>query len=105
MVAAEATKAGRPRTMNCPDCGAAMEPVAARNYFRCGHCGNCQFPEETGDGVHVTGAPVDMSCPVCQKPLQAADLESETVASWDRSRGCTSCMILFRTFYWYRTPR
>lgn len=73
--------------VNCPDCGAIMEPVAARNYLHCAHCGNCEFPEETGDGIHVTGERVEMSCPLCPKPLLAAVIEGETVAYCERCRG------------------
>jgi Zn-finger nucleic acid-binding protein len=73
--------------MNCPDCGAAMEVVANRNYFRCSHCGNCEFPEETGDGVRVLSDPSGLNCPVCAKPLQAAIIEGEPVAYCARCRG------------------
>jgi Zn-finger nucleic acid-binding protein len=73
--------------MNCPDCGAPMEVVANRNYFHCSHCGNCEFTQETGDGVHVLGDPAGLNCPVCAKPLQTAVIEGEPVSYCARCRG------------------
>jgi Zn-finger nucleic acid-binding protein len=81
--------------MNCPDCGAAMEPVANRNFLHCSHCNNFEFPEDTGDGIHVTGDPVEMSCPVCEKPLQSAVIEGETVAYCGRCRGFATFNHIF----------
>jgi Zn-finger nucleic acid-binding protein len=73
--------------MNCPDCGAAMEPVANRNVFHCSHCNNFEFPEDSGEGVRVLGDLVDFNCPVCQKPLQAAIIEGESINYCPRCRG------------------
>jgi len=73
--------------MNCPDCGAAMQLMGNRRYFRCDHCGNFQFHEETGDGVSPLGQPAGIDCPVCRTALQTALIEGEPVAYCDHCRG------------------
>jgi Zn-finger nucleic acid-binding protein len=73
--------------MNCPGCGAAMEPAGKRNYFRCTHCGDFHFPDETGDGVGVVGEPVGANCPLCRVPLVSALIEDETVCYCGHCRG------------------
>jgi Zn-finger nucleic acid-binding protein len=73
--------------MNCPGCGAAMEPAGNHNYFRCTHCGGFHFPKETGDGVAVVGEPVGAICPLCQLPLVSALIENETICYCDHCRG------------------
>ena len=67
--------------MNCPGCGAAMQIAGNRRHFRCDHCGNFHFPEETGDGVAPLGEPAGCDCPVCRVPLQKALIDGEPVAT------------------------
>src|SRR5260370_24088942 len=69
--------------MNCPGCGAAMEPAGNHNYSRCTHCGGFHFPKETGDGVAVFGEPVGATCPLCKLPLVSALIENETICYCD----------------------
>jgi Zn-finger nucleic acid-binding protein len=73
--------------MNCPGCGAAMEPVGNRNYFRCTHCDSYHFPEETGDRVAVVGEDTGALCPLCRVPLVSAHIDGETVCSCEHCRG------------------
>jgi Zn-finger nucleic acid-binding protein len=73
--------------MNCPSCGAALEPVGNHQHFHCTHCGNFYLPEETGDGVAVVGEPTGIACPVCQVPLVSALIEGETVCYCEHCRG------------------
>src|SRR5437870_813228 len=61
--------------MNCANCGAAMQPVGNRNYFRCPYCETFYFPEETADGVAVVGGDTQYACPVCEKHLTRAAID------------------------------
>jgi Zn-finger nucleic acid-binding protein len=73
--------------MNCLGCGAATQLVGNHNHFRCDHCGNYSFPQETGDGVAVVGDTLGADCPVCQQALVAAAVEGETVCYCGQCRG------------------
>jgi Zn-finger nucleic acid-binding protein len=73
--------------MNCPGCGAAMQLAGNRRHFRCDHCGNFHFPQETGDGVVPLGDPASTGCPVCQLPLKSALIDGESVNHCERCRG------------------
>ena len=81
--------------MNCPDCGAAMQPAGNRRHFLCSHCGNFHFPEETGDGISPLGEPADADCPVCHCPLQTAQIDGESVGYCDRCRGFLTATVIF----------
>ena len=50
--------------MNCANCGAGLNPVSNRNYFRCPYCETFHFPQEMGDGVAVLGGEARFDCPV-----------------------------------------
>lgn len=65
--------------MNCANCGAAMELIESRRYFRCRHCGTFHFPEPIdADGIRIVGhaqnAPV---CPVCNTGMAQALLDGD----------------------------
>ena len=81
--------------MNCPSCGAAMEPVGNRRYFRCTHCTSFEFPEEIADGVSPLGEPAGIDCPVCAKPLQTAAVDGEPVSYCERCRGFLAALDSF----------
>jgi Zn-finger nucleic acid-binding protein len=81
--------------MNCPGCGAAMQLAGNRRHFRCDHCGNFHFPDETGDGVAVLGEPAGADCPVCHEPLRAAAIDGEAVNYCDRCRGFLTATAAF----------
>ena len=81
--------------MNCPACGAEMAWIANRHHFRCAYCGRFEFPEETGDGVSVLSEPFGGSCPVCQLPLQAAEIEGESVGYCGQCRGFLTSLTAF----------
>lgn len=81
--------------MNCPDCGAAMEPVGNRKHLHCEHCGNFHFPEETGDGVSLLAEWAGLDCPVCSQALQKAQIEGEAVNYCDRCRGFLTTTVAF----------
>jgi Zn-finger nucleic acid-binding protein len=63
--------------MNCPNCGATMELVAGRRYFRCTHCGSYGFPEgPDAEGIRVIGTVADsLRCPVCEVAMSRALLD------------------------------
>lgn len=71
--------------LNCANCGAAMEPVGSRNYFRCPYCESFHFPDETPDGVAVIGDESRLGCPVCNEKLVAAAIHGDPV------RYCRTC--------------
>ena len=74
--------------MNCTSCGAAMELVESRRYFRCGHCGSYHFPETIeAEGIRISGTPADApGCPVCADPMSHAVMDDEHVVDF-----CTRC--------------
>jgi Zn-finger nucleic acid-binding protein len=74
--------------MNCHNCGAAMELVESRRYFRCRHCGSYHFPTTVeSDGIRVSGTPAGApGCPVCDKPMAHAVLDDEHAVDF-----CTTC--------------
>ena len=74
--------------MNCAGCGAAMELVESRRYFRCRHCGAYHFPETVdADGIRVSGTPADApGCPVCELPMAHAVLDDQYAVDF-----CTRC--------------
>jgi Zn-finger nucleic acid-binding protein len=81
--------------MNCPGCGAAMQLAGNRRHFRCDHCGNYHFPEETGDGVAPLGEVAGIDCPVCRLPLQAALIDGESVHYCGHCRGFLTATAAF----------
>jgi Zn-finger nucleic acid-binding protein len=64
--------------MNCRNCGAAMQPVGGRAYFRCQYCGTFEFPQTNGDGVASLGEVTKYPCPVCENPLEKAAVQGHT---------------------------
>jgi Zn-finger nucleic acid-binding protein len=73
--------------MNCPNCGAAFQPVDNRSHFRCQYCETFHFPVETGDGIAVVGGNAQHDCPVCAKTLTRAAVECHTVEYCSTCRG------------------
>ena len=74
--------------MNCANCGAAMELIESRRYFRCRHCGSYHFPTtvET-EGIRVSGVGANApGCPVCELPMAHAVLDEEHPVDF-----CTTC--------------
>lgn len=63
--------------MNCQNCGAAMELIESRRYFRCPHCGSYHFPHSIeDDGIRIVGhLPDAPKCPVCAIPMAQALLD------------------------------
>jgi Zn-finger nucleic acid-binding protein len=82
--------------MNCPTCGAGLEPADDLTHFRCTRCGAPHFPEGSGDGVAVVGEPVGALCPLCRAPLVTALVEEQTVCYCDRCRGFLAEIETFR---------
>src|SRR5262245_60424644 len=81
--------------MNCRNCGAAMDLVAGRDYFRCDYCTSFYFPNETGDGVRVVGGPSGLACPVCETALQDGRVEGESVHYCPNCRGFLAANAAF----------
>jgi Zn-finger nucleic acid-binding protein len=73
--------------MNCPHCGAAMEPADDPDSVLCTDCGGAPLREEAADGVDVIGEPVGALCPLCRVPLVSALIEDETVCYCGQCRG------------------
>ena len=69
----------RVRAMNCQNCGAAMELVESRRYFRCRHCGAFHFPQSVeADGIRIVGhLPDGRKCPVCATAMAQAMLDDD----------------------------
>ncbi len=65
--------------MNCHNCGAAMELVESRRFFRCRHCGTFHFPESVeADGLRIVGhLPDAPKCPVCATAMAHAVLDGD----------------------------
>jgi Zn-finger nucleic acid-binding protein len=79
--------------MNCPGCGAALEPAGDLNSFPCPQCG-LQLPEETSNGVAL-GQPVGALCPLCRVALVSAQIEGETVCHCGQCHGFLAEMETF----------
>ena len=73
--------------MNCVNCGAGLQPVGNRSYFRCPYCETFHFPEETGDGVAVVGGDTAFACPVCEQRLTQAAIDGHHVSYCKVCRG------------------
>ncbi len=71
--------------MNCRNCGAAMEFVAARNHFRCAYCETIHVPEPLDEGVVVTDQEHRLSCTRCAVRVMKGSIEGKPVAY------CTTC--------------
>jgi Zn-finger nucleic acid-binding protein len=74
--------------MNCANCGAAMELIESRRYFRCRHCGSYHFPAtvET-EGIRISGVGAHApDCPVCELPMAHAVLDDKHPVDF-----CTTC--------------
>ena len=84
--------------MNCSNCGAAMELVAGRRYFRCAHCGSYSFPDgPEADGIRVIGnTPDPLSCPVCSVDMARALLDS--IHPIDYCGTCRGVLLPRQTF-------
>src|SRR5918993_1767979 len=65
--------------MNCSNCGAAMDLIESRRYFRCRHCGTFRFPEPIdAEGIRIAGHPPNApGCPVCSTPMAHAVLDND----------------------------
>jgi Zn-finger nucleic acid-binding protein len=98
--------------VNCNNCGAAMELVESRRYFRCRHCGSYHFPEtDEGDGIRVIGQSADaLRCPVCADGLSHAVIdERHAIDFCVRCRGlliprATFVHVTARRRAWATTP-
>ena len=76
--------------MNCPNCGAAMKLVDARDYFVCEYCTSFYFPTArpmAADGVQVLGERSDLNCPQCGNGLVAGTIERRRVLHCEQCRG------------------
>lgn len=85
--------------MNCGNCGAAMELVESRRYFRCRHCGSFHFPDPVeADGIRVVGEhPGAPPCPVCTTQLAHALLDEHPIDFCRRCRGVLLPRATFAT--------
>jgi Zn-finger nucleic acid-binding protein len=81
--------------MNCANCGAALEPVGNRDYFRCPYCQTFYFPRETEDGVAILGGETPLNCPVCVQQLTRAAIDGHPVSYCERCRGFLASNQLF----------
>jgi len=80
----------RPHTgprMNCPNCGAGLQPVPNRNLLRCPYCESVQFPQPIGEGIVPLDQDYPFDCPCCHRPLTAAVLDGATVGYCPECRG------------------
>jgi Zn-finger nucleic acid-binding protein len=73
--------------MNCPNCGAALEPLPNRSHFRCDYCKSLHFPEPEGEGVILLDKDHPLACPCCDRSLAAAVLDGDTVGHCQDCRG------------------
>lgn len=98
--------------MNCINCGAAMELVESRRYFRCRHCGAYHFPDSIeADGIRVVGQTADAPrCPVCSVGMAHAVLdERHPIDFCVRCRGfllprATFAHVTMQRRAWATTP-
>jgi Zn-finger nucleic acid-binding protein len=81
--------------MNCANCGAALQPVGNRNYFRCPYCETFFFPEETEDGVAIVGGNETLECPICAKQLAHAAIEGNDISYCTVCRGFLTTNAIF----------
>ncbi len=81
--------------MNCRNCGAAMQPVGGRAYFRCQHCTTFEFPATAEDGVVTLDELTDLDCPVCFSKLSSAAMEGHTINFCGHCRGVLTSNALF----------
>jgi len=91
--------------MNCQNCGAAMQPVGNRNYFRCPYCETFAFPEETGDGIAIVGGETKFDCPICTNLLTPAAIEGQTVSYCTTCRGFLSTNETFGLIVWQKRAK
>lgn len=80
----------KPVLTNCTNCGAALKPVAGRNYRCCEHCSSFYFLEpfeESSDQVMRLHEVQETRCPVCAVPLELGSMERREVWFCDRCRG------------------
>jgi Zn-finger nucleic acid-binding protein len=73
--------------MNCPNCGAGLEPVPNRNLLRCAHCQTVHFPDSTGEGIVLLDRQHEFDCPCCDRPLTLAALDGDTIGYCKDCRG------------------
>ena len=98
--------------MNCPNCGAAMELVESRRYFRCAHCGTFHFPDGVeADGIRIVGAaPAAPTCPVCTDAMAHALLDNDYPIDFCvRCRGVllprsTFAVVILKRRAWATSP-
>jgi Zn-finger nucleic acid-binding protein len=70
--------------MNCENCGAAMQLVESRRYFRCLHCATFHFPEPVEkEGIRIVGHTEDAPrCPVCGDRMDHAVIDKDFPVSF-----------------------
>jgi Zn-finger nucleic acid-binding protein len=81
--------------MNCQNCGAGLEPVGNRPYFRCAYCETFHFPNELADGVALVGGAAPRTCPVCADPLARAAIDGHAVEYCCTCRGLLTANATF----------
>jgi Zn-finger nucleic acid-binding protein len=98
--------------MNCPNCGAAMELVESKRYFRCTHCGTFHFPTTVEeDGIRIVGAgPEAVKCPLCATSMAHALLDDDHPIDFcGRCRGmlmprATFAVVVLKRRAWATSP-
>jgi Zn-finger nucleic acid-binding protein len=73
--------------MNCPNCGAALRPVANRDLFRCEYCQTVQVPDAGTDGLVALERELRIECPCCTVRLRSGRVEGKAVAHCPQCRG------------------
>jgi Zn-finger nucleic acid-binding protein len=73
--------------MNCPNCGAAMEPVGNRGHLRCDYCQSVHVPEAGQDGLIALDHDHRLACPICSVQLKTGTVERKSVAYCPQCRG------------------
>jgi Zn-finger nucleic acid-binding protein len=81
--------------MNCANCGAGLEPVGGRDYFRCLYCETFHFPHPTADGIADLGGDTAFACPVCADPLTTAAIHGHDVSYCRTCRGFLAANATF----------
>jgi Zn-finger nucleic acid-binding protein len=91
--------------MNCPNCGAALTPVANRDLFRCEYCQTVQVPAVNPDGLVPLDRDHRFDCPCCQKRLKVGRIEGKGVAHCPACHGFLARSADFATILGRRRSR
>jgi Zn-finger nucleic acid-binding protein len=73
--------------MDCPNCGAHMQPDKSMDSWSCIYCRSVYYSQKNEDNICLLGGTSKLACPVCAVPLAEAAMDGHKLLYCGRCRG------------------